>query len=140
MEQNGLKIRLHGNFALQNGEISTLCGTIEAFRASIRLAETLSIEGLEVLRDYVKERGMAMSGPDKDLRISFAAYIDHMIRDAKRRDRSLRSGHPRGWRASPACPPLRDREFADSLLEGTGFELLVRGRVKLVVERRRQRN
>src|SRR5215469_18348943 len=34
----------------------------------------------------------------------------------------------------------RDRWFADSLLEGTGFELLVRGRVKLVVGRRRQRN
>src|SRR5215472_5030898 len=29
---------------------------------------------------------------------------------------------PRGWRASPACPPLRDRKFADSLLEGEGFE------------------
>jgi hypothetical protein len=29
---------------------------------------------------------------------------------------------PRGWRAYPACPLLRDREFADSLLEGTGFE------------------
>ena len=25
-------------------------------------------------------------------------------------------------------PPLRDRKFADSALEGTGFELLVRGR------------
>src|SRR5215469_11837126 len=34
----------------------------------------------------------------------------------------------------------RDRWFADSPLEGTGFELLVRGRVKLVVGRRRQRN
>src|SRR6516162_5912442 len=38
------------------------------------------------------------------------------------------------------APPLRNRWFADSLLEGTGFELLVRGRVKLVVGRRRQRN
>ena len=31
------------------------------------------------------------------------------------------------------------RSSPDSLLEGTGFELLVRGRVKLVVGRRRQR-
>src|SRR6516162_4109884 len=33
----------------------------------------------------------------------------------------------------------RNRWFVDSPLEGTGFELLVRGRVKLVVGRRRQR-
>ena len=33
----------------------------------------------------------------------------------------------------------RNRKFVDSPLEGTGFELLVRGRVKLVVGRRRQR-
>ena len=39
----------------------------------------------------------------------------------------------RPWRAGV-------RFAADSALEGTGFELLVRGRVKLVVGRRRQRN
>ena len=36
----------------------------------------------------------------------------------------------------PAAPTFSDRlnrKFADSSLEGTGFELLVRGRVKLVV-------
>jgi DDE domain len=38
------------------------------------------------------------------------------------------------------APPLRNQKFADSPVEGTGFELLVRGRVKLVVGRRRQRN
>ena len=38
------------------------------------------------------------------------------------------------------APPLRNQKFADSPAEGTGFELLVRGRVKLVVGRRRQRN
>jgi hypothetical protein len=44
--------------------------------------------------------------------------------------------------AASACrrKSSRNRKFADSLLEGTGFELLVRGRVKLVVGRRRQRN
>ena len=36
-----------------------------------------------------------------------------------------------------AAPPPRNRWFVDSPLEGTGFELLVRGRVKLVVGRRR---
>jgi len=35
---------------------------------------------------------------------------------------------------------LRNRWFADYLAEGAGFELLVRGRVRLVVGRRRQRN
>ena len=29
---------------------------------------------------------------------------------------------------SEMTPPLRDRKFADSLVEGNGFELLVRGR------------
>jgi hypothetical protein len=45
---------------------------------------------------------------------------------------------------SPApAAPHRSAEVKfeiDSSLEGTGFELLVRGRVKLVVGRRRQRN
>ena len=36
--------------------------------------------------------------------------------------------------------PAEIRFAADSPLEGTGFELLVRGRVKLVVGRGRQRN
>ena len=35
--------------------------------------------------------------------------------------------------------PQSERFAHDSALEGTGFELLVRGRVKLVVGRRRQR-
>ena len=39
-----------------------------------------------------------------------------------------------------AAPPPRNRWFVDSPLEGTGFELLVRGRVRLVVGRRQQRN
>jgi len=34
----------------------------------------------------------------------------------------------------------RNRKFVDSPLEGTGFELLVRGRVKLGIGRQRQRN
>jgi len=42
--------------------------------------------------------------------------------------------------SSRAIALLRNRKFVDSLLEGTGFELLVRGRVTLVVGRRRQRN
>jgi hypothetical protein len=89
-----LKIRLHGNFALQHGEISTLCGSIEAFRASISLVERLSVEGMEVLRDYVREGSRQQPrGPDRDIRLAFADYIDHVIRDTKERERHLLSGY-----------------------------------------------
>jgi hypothetical protein len=84
-----LKIRLHGNFALNHEEISTLCGSIEAFRASMQLVEKLSIEGMEVLRDYVRERGKERLGADRDIRLAFATYIDHLIRTAKEHRQSL---------------------------------------------------
>src|SRR5215472_16191793 len=49
---------------------------------------------------------------------------------------------PPKWRKTWASPGAEEeiRRETDCLLEGTGFELLVRGRVKLVVGRRRQRN
>src|SRR5438105_8602872 len=57
----------------------------------------------------------------------------------------LQAREPAGREPSPSAGDTRLRHrgigFAhDSLLEGTGFELLVRGRVKLVVGRGRQRN
>jgi hypothetical protein len=91
MKNNGLKIRLHGNFALNHGEISTLCGAIEAFKASIRLSETLSIESLEVLRDHVRERAKLVRGPNRDIKLAYATYIDYLIREAKERERQHNS-------------------------------------------------
>jgi hypothetical protein len=57
---------------------------------------------------------------------TWPAIRKDMASHSRRRDRA----EPQGGR------DLRDRKFADSSLEGTGFELLVRGRVKLVVGRR----
>jgi hypothetical protein len=83
------QIRLHGNFALNHGEISTLCGSIEAFRASMRLLEKLSVEALEVLRDYVRDRANKMRGVDRDIRLAYAAYIEQIIREAKQDERHI---------------------------------------------------
>ena len=57
--------------------------------------------------------------------LTIAALIGRFPATLRRSEDGPRPSH---FEAGGAAPLLRDRKFADSSAEGTGFELLVRGR------------
>lgn len=80
------KLRIHGGYALHNEHITTLCGALEAFRASARLMQRMPSEGVIILRDFVKEQADLLKGPERDLRLAFAKYLNHLAAQARTRE------------------------------------------------------
>ena len=93
-----------------------------------------------VARRYVEDLAFVMDGTPQVHPLAGDGN-DHLIQVPPPRPLAqyLRAGWIPTFGSSMECAP-KVRFATDSALEGTGFELLVRGRVKLVVGRRRQRD
>jgi hypothetical protein len=77
----------HTNFCLKTPDMRQACATYEHMMSAVSVPNNLPFPVLISLRDFVEEQARGRIGPLRDLLFAYAAYLEHPLREARRRDR-----------------------------------------------------